>query len=159
MAVIAFIRRIAVSPRDHAHPAGRAALWVIVVLAMSLLAAPFIGDKGQAGFYFDPTQFSQPEGAQFGNTKRNQFRAPGNWNVDFSIFRAFPFGGAGRRLEFRTEFFNLFNHPLWGIPVADITSNNFGRVLTVGNDGRGNGSARDSGTGERQIRFGLRFQF
>ena len=118
-----------------------------------------IGDKGQAGFYFDPTVFSQPEGAQFGNTKRNQFRAPGNWNVDFSIFRAFPFGGAGRRLEFRTEFFNLFNHPLWGIPVADITSNNFGRVLTVGNDGRGNGSARDSGTGERQIRFGLRFQF
>ena len=47
MAVIAFIERIAVSPRDRAHPAGRAALWTIVVLAMSLLAAPFIGDKGQ----------------------------------------------------------------------------------------------------------------
>jgi hypothetical protein len=118
-----------------------------------------IGDKGQAGFYFDPTQFSQPEGAALGNTERNQFRAPSNWNVDFSIFRAFPLGGGGKRLEFRTEFFNLFNHPMWGIPVTDFTSNNFGRVLTVGNDGRGNGSARDSGTGERQIRFGLRFQF
>jgi hypothetical protein len=119
-----------------------------------------IGDKGQAGFYFDPSAFSQPEGAQFGNTKRNQFRGPSNWNVDLSIFRAFPLGGNGsKRLEFRTEFFNLFNHPMWGVPVGDITSNNFGRVLTVGNDGRGNGSARDSGTGERQIRFGLRFQF
>lgn len=118
-----------------------------------------IGDKGQAGYYFDPKAFSQPQGAAFGNTERNQFRAPSNWNTDLSIFRAFPFGGSGKRLEFRAEFFNLFNHPMWGIPVNDITSNNFGRVLTVGNDGRGNGSARDSGSGERQIRFGLRFQF
>lgn len=47
MAVIAFIERIAVSPRDHKHPAGRAALWTIVVLAMATLLAPFIGDKGQ----------------------------------------------------------------------------------------------------------------
>lgn len=47
MAVIAFIERIAVSRRDHAHPAGRAALWTIVAVAMAMLAAPFIGDKGQ----------------------------------------------------------------------------------------------------------------
>jgi hypothetical protein len=118
-----------------------------------------IGDHGQSGFYFDPAPFSQPQGTSFGNTGRNQFRAPGYWNVDMSIFRAFPFGGSGKRFEFRAEFFNLFNHPMWGIPVNDITSNNFGRVTTVGNDGRGNGSARDSGTGERQIRFGVRFQF
>jgi hypothetical protein len=116
-----------------------------------------IGDHGQAGFYFDPTPFSQPQGTSLGNTGRNQFRAPGYWNVDMSIFRAVPFGT--RRFEFRAEFFNLFNLPLWGLPVADITSNSFGRVTTVGNDGRGNGSARDSGTGERQIRFGVRFQF
>ena len=118
-----------------------------------------IGDKGDAGYYFDPTPFSQPQGATLGNTGRNQFRAPGNWNIDFSIFRAFPIGGSGRRLEFRTEFFNLLNHPMWGLPNSDVTSNSFGRLTTVGNDGRGNGSARDSGTGERQIRFGLRFQF
>jgi hypothetical protein len=116
-----------------------------------------IGAKGQAGYYFDPTAFSAPTTAAFGNTARNQFRAPSYWNVDMSIFRRFPFGN--KHLEFRTEIFNLFNHPLWGIPVTDVTSNNFGRVLTVGNDGRGNGSARDSGSGERQIRFGLRFQF
>lgn len=47
MTVIAFIERIAVSPRDHAHPAGRAALWTIVALALTTLLAPFIGDKGQ----------------------------------------------------------------------------------------------------------------
>ena len=118
-----------------------------------------IGDHGQAGFYFDPTVFSQPQGLTFGNTRRNQFRAPGYWNVDMSIFRAVPFGA--RRFEFRAEFFNLFNHPKWGIPNRTFGSNNFGRVTTVGDDGGGTreGKTRDSGTGERQIRFGLRFQF
>ena len=42
--------------------------------------------------------------------------------------------------EFRTEFFNLTNTPKWGRPVGDMTSGNFGRVTTVGNDGRGNGA-------------------
>ena len=51
---------------------------------------------------------------------------------------------------------------MWGIPVRDISSNSFGRTTVVGNDNAGlgnNGSTRDAGSGERQIRFGLRFQF
>jgi hypothetical protein len=112
-----------------------------------------IGEHGDAGYFFDPKTFSQPQGTVLGNTGRNQFRGPGNWNLDFSIFRAFPIGGAGKRLEFRTEFFNLTNTPKWGNPEGNITSNNFGRTYSVG-DGR-----NDSGSGERQIRFGLRFQF
>ena len=63
----------------------------------------------------------------------------------------------GKRAEFRAEFFNLTNTPMWGRPSNDISSGNFGRTTTVGNDGRG--SARDAGSGERQIRFGVRFQF
>jgi outer membrane receptor protein involved in Fe transport len=120
-----------------------------------------IGDHGEAGYFFDPSVFSQPEGVRQGNTGRNQFRGPGYWNVDASVFRGFPFGGGGRRLEFRAEFFNLTNTPQWGNPgdgaFVDISANNFGRVTTVGNNG--GGKVRDSGTGERQIRFGLRFQF
>ena len=118
-----------------------------------------IGDKGDDGFYFDPAPFSQPQGARLGNTGRNQFRGPGNWNIDFSIFRGFPIGGAGKRVEFRTEVFNLTNTPLWGRPNNDVTSNNFGRTTTVGEDTPGGARSRDAGSGERQIRFGLRFQF
>jgi hypothetical protein len=121
-----------------------------------------IGEHGTDNFYFDPTPFTQPGNGQLGNTGRNQFRGPGNWNLDFSIFRGFPIGSGGRRLEFRTEFFNLMNHPMWGVPVRDITNNNFGRTTVVGNDNAGlfnNGNTRDAGSGERQIRFGLRFQF
>jgi len=122
-----------------------------------------IGKHGDEGNFFDPSTFSQPQGVRLGNTGRNQFRGPGYQNLDFSIFRGFPIGGGGKRMEFRTEFFNLTNTPKWGNPCGStdvaggcnlsLTSTNFGRTYTVG-DGR-----NDSGSGERQIRFGLRFQF
>ncbi len=118
-----------------------------------------VGEHGDDGFFFDPAPFSQPQGTSFGNTGRNQFRGPGTWNLDLSVFRGFPFGN-NRRVEFRAEFFNLMNHPMWGLPDRDITSGTFGRTYTVGNDSSGgNGTVRDSGTGERQIRLGLRVQF
>jgi hypothetical protein len=112
-----------------------------------------IGQKGDAGFYFDPKPFSQPAGTTLGTTGRNQFRGPGNWNTDFSLFRGVPLGGSTRRAELRVEFFNLFNHPKWGNPDSDVNSGTFGRTFTVGD------SARDFGSGERNIRLGVRFQF
>ncbi len=108
---------------------------------------------GSAGPYFDPSAFSQPKGVAFGNTGRNQFRGPGAWNVDFSLFRAFPFMGGSKRAEFRMEVFNLLNHPNWGNPDTDVNSSTFGQTFSVGT------GARDAGTGERQIRLGIRFQF
>jgi len=108
---------------------------------------------GDAGTYFDTSVFSQPRGVTFGNTGRNQFRGPGAWNLDFSLFRAIPIGRSDRRAEFRAEFFNLLNHPNWGNPEDDVNSSTFGQTFTVGT------GARDSGTGERQIRLGVRFQF
>ena len=56
------------------------------------------------------------QGVTFGNTGRNQFRGAGYWNVDSSLFRGFPIGGPDKRVEFRVEVFNLFNHPKWGNP-------------------------------------------
>ncbi len=121
-----------------------------------------IGEHNDAGFYFDPTVFSQPTGTTLGNTGRNQFRGPGYWNADASLFRAFPIGGSDKRVEFRVEAFNLFNHPKWVIPDHDVNSGTFGRTLSVA-DGGGGGpdgkGARDFGSGERIIRLGIRFQF
>jgi hypothetical protein len=112
-----------------------------------------IGGHGDDGLYFDPKPFSQPAGTTLGNTGRNQFRGPGYWNMDFSLFRGFPVGGGDKRAELRVEFFNLANHPRWGNPDSNLTSGTFGRTYTVGD------SARDFGSGERNIRLGLRFQF
>ncbi|MPZ18190.1 MAG: hypothetical protein GEV06_09795, partial [Luteitalea sp.] len=55
-----------------------------------------IGEIGAAGYYFDPSAWTQPEGVRFGNTLLNQFRGRGGWNLDLSVFRAFPLGGTHR---------------------------------------------------------------
>jgi hypothetical protein len=105
------------------------------------------GDIGAAGVWFDPAAFTQPTGVRFGNTTRNQFRGPGGYNLDFSIFRMFPMGAA-RKLEARVEAGNILNHGVWGNPQGSITSGTFGRVTGI------NGNYP-----ERQIRLGLRFTF
>lgn len=42
-------------------------------------------------------------------TKRNQFRGPGFWNVDFATFKNFHIT-ENTRLQLRGEFYNVFNH-------------------------------------------------
>jgi hypothetical protein len=101
------------------------------------------GEAGPDEPWYDPLAFSQP-GNAWGNSGRNAFRGPANWNLDFSLFRAIPFGRY--RVEFRAEASNVFNHAQWGNPVNDITNPNFMRIRTL---------ARDP----RRVQLGLRFQF
>jgi hypothetical protein len=111
------------------------------------------GAVGSEGPWFDTSAFRQPTGVVFGNTGRNAFRGPGQWRVDFSVFRGFAVGGT-KRLEFRMEMFNLTNslqygdgttgNP-WGFSSRDVNNPNFGRVFVA--------------HGERNIRLGLRFSF
>ncbi len=65
-------------------------------------------------------------------------------NLDFSIFKDIPLGEV-LNAQFRAEFFNLTNTPQFGTPTTSVTSTNFMRVT--------------SASGERQIRFGLRFHW
>ncbi|MGH9309563.1 MAG: hypothetical protein ACRD1U_09325, partial [Vicinamibacterales bacterium] len=113
-------------------------------LVGSFSTSGVIGAQGQ---YFDRDLFAQP-GARQGNTGRNQFRGPGGWNLDFSIFRTFPMGGQ-RRIEFRVQGNNILNHPVFGNPSASITSGTFGQVTGLG----------ANAYIERQIQLGLRFTF
>jgi hypothetical protein len=103
--------------------------------------------------YFDTSQFGQP-GARQGNTGRNQFRGPGAWNADLALFRSFPLGGT-RRLEFRFQGNNIFNHPVFANPDGGFTNANFGRITQV----LGGGALTNSVYIERQLQLGVRFQF
>jgi hypothetical protein len=40
--------------------------------------------------------------------------------------------GARTRLQFRAEAFNVFNHPNFGLPAADLNSPSFGQILSAG---------------------------
>ncbi len=115
------------------------------------LVGNFDGDRliGSAGRWFNTAAFAQPTGVRFGDTGRNQFRGPGAYNLDFSVFRVFPVGGQ-RRLEFRFQGNNILNHPVFANPSTSITSGTFGQITGIG----GGGSYP-----ERQLQLGLRFTF
>ncbi|MSV28074.1 MAG: TonB-dependent receptor [Bryobacterales bacterium] len=94
--------------------------------------------------WFNTAVFSQPAPFTFGNGPRTlpNVRAPGERNLDFSLFKEFPFGEA-RRLEFRAEFFNLTNTPNFGLPGLGFGAGNFGVIGSQANN-------------PRQVQFGLK---
>jgi hypothetical protein len=89
-----------------------------------------------------------------------QVPGPGFHRADFSIFKEFPITER-YRFQFRTEFFNITNHPNFNAPgfggngvVAianslNFTSATFGQI----------GSTRDDPYDPRQIQFALKFYY
>jgi carboxypeptidase family protein/TonB-dependent receptor-like protein len=106
-----------------------------------------IGEIGANGLYYDPAGFTQPEGVRFGTSRLNQFRGPGGWNLDFSVFRAFPITGR-HRVELRVEGSNITNTTKFGNPTNSFTSTDFMRILGLNN-----------AFAQRQVRLALRYSF
>jgi hypothetical protein len=106
----------------------------------------------QLSEWFNTACFTVPPAYGFGSESRVDptLRMKGINNFDWAIFKRTRFGPDEKMsLEFRTEFFNLFNHVQWGPPNGTCcTSNNvnFGAVTsTAGNP--------------RLVQFGLKFAF
>jgi hypothetical protein len=101
--------------------------------------------------WFD-TSFNTPDAAwgvpaqfTFGNSGRNILRGPGRVNFDWSMFKDF-LASERYRLQFRAEFFNLFNTPQFDLPNGSIGNPAAGRITgTAG--------------ANRQIQLGLRLSF
>jgi hypothetical protein len=88
---------------------------------------------------------------RFGTLGRNTFRGPAFYNFDFALIKSTPFGrrrsGAELvNLQFRSEFFNLFNIVTMGLPANILTGSGFGEISkTAGNS--------------RQIQFSLKLVY
>jgi hypothetical protein len=83
--------------------------------------------------WFDTEAFAVPGNQRFGTAGRNVLRGPGTKQLDFSLFKAFPFGSdLTRRLEFRMEVFNLTNTPQFNNPAATFGSPGFGTISAAG---------------------------
>jgi hypothetical protein len=106
-----------------------------------------IGEIGAAGYYLDPSAWAQPDGIRFGNTRANQFRGPGGWNLDLSLFRSVPLGGT-RRIEGRIEASNVTNTTNFGNPTSNFQSGDFMRIFSL-----------YSAYAERQVRLAVRYSF
>ncbi len=67
--------------------------------------------------------------ACFGNAGRNILVGPGIDVADGSLSKSFPVWGERRRVTFRLEMFNAFNHPNYALPDLDIS--NVNTVATI----------------------------
>lgn len=78
--------------------------------------------------------FSSPT-TGFGNQARNQFRGPNYFDTDMAVMKNFSIPGwEGGKIGAGVQFFNLFNHPNFDLPVNDITSTQFGNIVATANN-------------------------
>jgi hypothetical protein len=83
------------------------------------------------GYFLNVNAFTAPPTGAFGSCRPRAFHGPGLNEADLSLFKSFPLG-EGRRFEFRTEFFNAFNHPSFSNPAASISAPGaFGKVTAT----------------------------
>jgi hypothetical protein len=108
--------------------------------------------------WYDRSLFSQPAGvnvAGFGNSRRNQFRTPGVWNVNLGLFRSFPLGRF--RPEVRLEATNVFTPTHWGRPNLTDTDPQF--LNFEPGASHQFDTIWGTGTNERTVQVGLRLEF
>jgi hypothetical protein len=77
-----------------------------------------------------------PPVGQLGNASRVPATGPDFVNTDFSVIKQFALPREGMGLNFRAEFFNLFNHAQFGSPVNDVSALGFGSVNSTVNNPR-----------------------
>ncbi|HEX8139645.1 MAG TPA: TonB-dependent receptor [Pyrinomonadaceae bacterium] len=146
----------------------------------NLVGDPF--SNVPAGYFFNPAAFARPiilagqvipssggtavagaAGTDLGNVGRNILRGPHQNNVDFSVIKRFRITES-KNLEFRTEFFNLFNQVNYANPISDLNAVASsggtidavtGRVTNPGSFGR----IISTSNNPRLIQFALKFNF
>ncbi|HEY1902393.1 MAG TPA: carboxypeptidase regulatory-like domain-containing protein [Terracidiphilus sp.] len=109
------------------------------------------GTNNAADFFSIPIHVpggTGPNQGVFGTVGRNSFRGPAYYDFDFALIKDTPFGrrpsGAERvDLQFRSEFFNLFNIVDMGLPANILNGSGFGEI------------SKTAGT-SRQIQFSLK---
>ena len=106
--------------------------------------------------WINPAAFVTPANGTWGDSPRNVARGPGVWQIDMGMAKQIPITERVG-LQFRTEVFNIFNHPQYGLPNATILVNGFGSVTSTVNT-----TTPVSPVGEgtpRQFQFALHVQF
>ena len=111
----------------------------------------------QAAFAVPALAPGQATAHMFGNTERAVLRGPDLVNFDFSIYKNFQLGER-YQLKFRSEFFNIFNHPSFGLPNFGSGGGSSGACY-VNLPGGANISQTNTPDTQREIQFGLKLEF
>jgi hypothetical protein len=104
---------------------------------------------GGPNLFFDPNAFVLPSAGTYGNTGRNVLTGPGLATTDLSFAKNTAVSDK-LRVQFRAEFFNIFNRANFGTPNAVVfTSATVTPSPTAG-------IITSTSTTSRQIQFGLK---
>jgi hypothetical protein len=94
--------------------------------------------------WFNVADFTIPANYTFGNSGRDILAGPGTRNVDLKIGKDFSLTNKAQ-LEFRSEFFNAFNTPAFGLPDGEVDLPQGPTITTA--------------SVAREIQFGLKLRF
>ena len=99
--------------------------------------------------YFNTAAFVSPapNSFRYGNAGRDTIRGPSFSNLDYSLFKNFKIKERAT-VQFRGEFFNIFNHPNYGQPGTSMGSATFGTITALA-----------STANMRQVQCGLKVLF
>jgi hypothetical protein len=132
---------------------------------------PFLS-TGDKRYFLNPAAFTFPQPGQFGNLGRYALHGPGLSQLDLTLHKKFAIDEK-RNLEFRAEFYNIFNRANFANPPAVLstglgTGTNqiqpgqpFSAASAGGAFGVYNSTvSKDVGLGaQRQIQLSLRLNF
>ena len=120
----------------------------------AIAAGTPLGDRWR---WYDPCAFTLPLPGYLGNAGRHIVRGPGLANVDFSLRKDTPlrFLGESGQLEFRAEFFNIFNRVNFQDPSAVV----FAGRAPVENPLVTAGQITTTRTTARQVQLALKVVF
>jgi hypothetical protein len=117
-----------------------------IIQVPNLVANPNLaGDQRTLNQFFNTAAFTNPASYTLGNAQFDNVVGPGFVNLDSSLAKYFPIR-EGMNLQFRGEFFNLLNHPNWGLPGTTFGTATFGRITSTTGD-------------PRTLQFALKFLF
>ena len=122
------------------------------------------GSQYPGGKILNGAAFTPPPAGQQGDFGRNVLRANGATQADLAFQRQFHFAER-LQLRFRGEFFNIFNHPIFGSPDNNISDALFGYSTETLASSLGSGGANGGLNplyqigGPRSIQFAAKLQF
>lgn len=105
--------------------------------------------QGGPNQYFNAGAFIQPLPGTYGNVGRNILQGPGLVETDLSLTKMFSFADR-LKLQFRSEFFNIFNHTNFNTPNPVVYASATGGPSPTA------GVISSTTTTSRQIQFGLK---
>ena len=82
------------------------------------------------GQWFSTSSFAQPAAGFFGNVGNGTFMGPGVVDFNMALYKTFTIHKRAT-VQFRSEFFNVFNHRNPNAPNTNFGNGNFGKVISA----------------------------